>query len=237
MSANTNPQRSGQLMITKELLRPWSPCADGYRWFLEKFPKGDASYEMVQKALRTDNRREDARWLTDKVWENLILNTPATVADVTADHKAEALELIESTQSLKVEIEAPAEGSADAEAAEDDGIEKIGSSGDYAQIGSSGDYVRIGSSGDSARIGSSGDYARIGSSGYSAQINATGEEAVICSAGLNVKARVGTTGVLALAWHDEAADRVRIAVGYVGEDLKADTWYEIVGGNFVEVAE
>ena len=60
---------------------------------------------------------------------------------------------------------------------------------------------------------------------------------MICSAGLHTKARAGATGVLALAWHDDAADRVRIAVGYVGEGLKADTWYEVVAGEFVEVSE
>ena len=36
---------------------------------------------------------------------------------------------------------------------------------------------------------------------------------------------VGANGAIALAWHD--ADRPRIAVGYVGEGLEADTWYRL----------
>ena len=95
--ANTTEREP--LLITKELLRPWSPCAEGYRWFLDKkFPGDQASYQVVMQALRADDRHDDARWLTDKVWE-LVLNTPATVADVTADHKAEALALMEANLS------------------------------------------------------------------------------------------------------------------------------------------
>src|SRR5574337_42944 len=71
-----------RLQITRDLLKPWSPCANGYKWFLNKFPQG-AAYTAVQKALRDDNRLDDARWLTDQVWANLILNTPAITADVT----------------------------------------------------------------------------------------------------------------------------------------------------------
>ncbi|MGE8616109.1 MAG: hypothetical protein ACN6PF_27695 [Achromobacter veterisilvae] len=38
-------------------------------------------------------------------------------------------------------------------------------------------------------------------------------------------ARVGEGGFIALTWHDEEADRPRITVGYVGENIDADTWY------------
>ena len=72
------------------------------------------------------------------------------------------------------------------------GKNKIGSSGDYAQIGSSGDYAKIGSSGDYAQIGSSGDYAKIGSSGDSAQIGSSGNSAQIGSSG--DYAQIGSSG-------------------------------------------
>ena len=129
---------------------------------------------------------------------------------------------------------------------------KIGSSGDYAQIGSSGDNAQIGSSGYSAQIGSSGysaqigssgDYAKIGSSGYSAQIDSTGEYSVIMCAGNSsrAKAKVGSWITLAeWKWSDEKKRDVPVCVKteYVdGVNIKADTWYQLRNGKFVEVEE
>ena len=120
---------------------------------------------------------------------------------------------------------------------------KIGSSGYYAKIGSSDDYAQIGSSGDYAQIGSSGDYAQIGSSGDSAQIDSTGEDSVIMCAGNSsrAKAKVGSWITLAeWKWSDEKNHNVPVCVKteYVdGENVKADTWYQLKNGKFVEVNE
>jgi hypothetical protein len=120
---------------------------------------------------------------------------------------------------------------------------KIGSSGDYAQIGSSGDSAQIGSSGDSAQIGSSGYYAKIGSSGYYAKIDSTGEDSVIMCAGNSsiAKAKVGSWITLAeWKWSDEKKRDVPVCVKteYVdGENIKADTWYQLKNRKFVEVTK
>ena len=99
------------------------------------------------------------------------------------------------------------------------------------QIGSSGYYAQIGSSGDSAKIGSSGD---------SAKIDSTGEDSVIMCAGRNsrAKAKVGSWITLAeWKWSDEKNHvPVCVKTEYVdGENIKADTWYQLKNGNFVEV--
>ena len=138
---------------------------------------------------------------------------------------------------------------------------QIGSSGDYAQIGSSGDYAQIGSSGHSAQIGSSGSSAKIGSSGYSAQIcssgvyaqigssgdyakiDSTGEDSVIMCAGDSSKAKAKAGSWITLAeweWSDEKERHVPVCVKteYVdGENIKADTWYQLKNRKFVEVTE
>nr|DAW00424.1 MAG TPA: hypothetical protein [Caudoviricetes sp.] len=120
---------------------------------------------------------------------------------------------------------------------------KIGSSGYSAKIGSSGDSAQIGSSGDSAQIGSSGDYAKIGSLGDSAKINSTGEDSVIMCAGNNsrAKAKVGSWITLTeWEWNDEKNHYVPVCVKteYVdGNNIKADTWYQLKNGEFVEVTE
>ena len=117
---------------------------------------------------------------------------------------------------------------------------KIGSSGNSAKIGSSGNSAQIGSSGNSAQIGSSGNSAQIGSSGYSAQINSTGEDSVICCAGSGsvVKAKAGSW--ITLAEWECSDEKGRLAprcvkTEYVdGEKIKADTWYCLKNGEFVE---
>jgi hypothetical protein len=120
---------------------------------------------------------------------------------------------------------------------------KIGSSGDYAKIGSSGNYAQIGSSGNYAQIGSSGYSAKIGSSGNYAQIDSTGEDSVVMCAGNKsiAKATVGSWITLAeWKWNDKKKRDVPVCVKteYVdGENIKADTWYQLKNGKFVEVNE
>ena len=100
---------------------------------------------------------------------------------------------------------------------------------------------QIGSSGDYAQIGSSGDSAKIGSSGYSAKIDSTGEDSVIMCVGNNSKAKAKIGSWITLAeweWSDEKNRNVPVCVKteYVdGESIKADTWYLLKDGKFVEV--
>ena len=98
-----------------------------------------------------------------------------------------------------------------------------------------------GSSGYSAKIGSSGDSAQIGSSGDSAQIDSTGEDSVIMCAGNKSKAKAKVGSWITLAeweWNDKKNRYVPICVKteYVdGKNIKADTWYLLKNGKFVEV--
>ncbi len=118
---------------------------------------------------------------------------------------------------------------------------QIGSSGYSAQIGSSGDYAKIGSSGDSAQIGSSGDSAKIGSSGDSAKIASEGKYAVICCAGHRsiAKGKIGSWITLS-EWKYSDIEQASIPVCVKtekidGVKIKADTFYKLVNGEFVEV--
>ncbi len=118
---------------------------------------------------------------------------------------------------------------------------KIGSSGDSAKIGSSGDSAKIGSSGYSAKIGSSGDSAQIGSSGDYAKINSEGKYAVICCAGHGsiAKGKVGSWITLS-EWEYSPTENAYIPICVKtrkidGKRIKADTFYKLVNGKFVEV--
>ena len=117
---------------------------------------------------------------------------------------------------------------------------QIGSSGNYAQIGSSGDDARIGSSGNYAQIGSSGNYAQIGSSGDRARIKSEGEDSVVCCTGHDciVSAKKGSWITLAEWGYSREKDRyvpTFVRTEYVdGERIKADTFYKLKNGEFVE---
>ena len=86
-------------------------------------------------------------------------------------------------------------------------------------------------SGNSAKIGSSGDSAKIGSSGV---------DSVICCAGhgCTVKAKIGSW--ITLAEWEYSKEKGRsvprcVKTEYVdGEKIKADTWYCLKNGEFVE---
>ena len=95
--------------------------------------------------------------------------------------------------------------------------------------------------GNSAQIGSSGDSAQIGSSGDCAKIDSTGVDSVICCAGhgCTVKAKIGSWITLAEWEYSEEKGRSVprcVKTEYVdGEKIKADTWYRLKNGEFVEV--
>ena len=117
---------------------------------------------------------------------------------------------------------------------------QIGSSGNNAQIGSSGNDAKIGSSGDEAQIGSSSDGAKISSLGYGAKIDSTGEDCVIMCAGINsvAKASKGSWVTLSEWSYSEEKQRyipICVKTEFVdGEKIKADTYYSLKGGVFVE---
>lgn len=100
--------------------------------------------------------------------------------------------------------------------------------------------IKDNSSGNNAQIGSSGDGAQIGSSGYGAKIDSTGEDCVIMCAGINsvAKASKGSWVTLSEWSYSEEKQRyipICVKTEFVdGEKIKADTYYSLKGGVFVE---
>ena len=117
---------------------------------------------------------------------------------------------------------------------------QIGSSGYGAKIGSSGNGAKIGSSGYGAKIGSSGNGAQIGSSGNGAKIDSTGEDCVIMCAGINSVAKASKGSWITLSewsYSDKKQRYIPVCVKteFVdGKKIKADTYYSLKGGVFVE---
>ena len=70
----------------------------------------------------------------------------------------------------------------------------------------------------------SGNHSRLAASGNYSRLAASGDDSLVMGA-YNSRAKAAQNGAIALAWHD--GTRPRIAVGYVGEGLEADTWYRL----------
>ena len=87
--------------------------------------------------------------------------------------------------------------------------------GDYSKAASSGYYSKAASSGNSSKAASSGDYSTA----------ACDTNGFACVAGLNGEV-AGKEGSALSCGYEDTQGRMRIAVGYVGEDgIKPDTWY------------
>ena len=109
----------------------------------------------------------------------------------------------------------------------------VAASGDSSRLAASGDDSQLAASGDGSRLAASGSDSQLAASGNYSQLAASGDGSLIMGA-YGAQAKAGANGVVALAWHD--GQRPRISVGYVGETIKADTWYQLDDmGNFVEV--
>ena len=55
------------MKITKGMLREFSACTDGYRWFLENFPQGEAGHRELIEKLIASKRLDDANWLLSHI--------------------------------------------------------------------------------------------------------------------------------------------------------------------------
>ena len=112
---------------------------------------------------------------------------------------------------------------------------QLAASGNSSKLAASGDYSQLAASGDYSQLAASGNSSKLAASGNSSKLAASGDYSTVIAAAPNCIAKTGANGAIALAWHD--GDRPRIAVGYVGEGLNADTWYLLdKDGQFVEMS-
>jgi hypothetical protein len=89
--------------------------------------------------------------------------------------------------------------------------------------------------GDSGHASAAGNYGHASATGDSGHASATGDSGWSVG-GYHSRVKAAENGALTALYWDEAAKRPRVAVAYVGEDgIKADTWYRVEAGRFVEV--
>jgi hypothetical protein len=114
---------------------------------------------------------------------------------------------------------------------------QLAASGYSSQLAASGYSSQLAASGYSSQLAASGDYSKLAASGDYSKLAVDGKKSIAVASSLNCKAKAGEDGCIAMAWWDSDNERYRMAVGYVGEDIAADTWYEVVDGKLAKVEE
>ena len=113
---------------------------------------------------------------------------------------------------------------------------QLAASGDYAQLAASGDYAQLAASGHSAQLAASGDCAKLAASGDCAKLAASGEHSIVCAIGVNSIAKAYIGSWITLAEFDNTRIVKLVKTEQVdGEKIKADTFYKLENGKFVEV--
>ena len=118
---------------------------------------------------------------------------------------------------------------------------KLAASGDSAQLTASGDSAQLAASGYSAQLAASGDSAQLAASGDYAQLAASGKDSIVAGIGIGNTAKAALGCWICLAeWVYSAEKEAYIpvcvkAAQIDGEALKADTYYALKNGEFVEV--
>ncbi|HAV6206241.1 TPA: hypothetical protein JI303_13140 [Acinetobacter baumannii] len=212
------------MKITEQLLTQWGACSDGKRTFTQKFPEG-AEYKEVIAACDEDGHRDYRNWIFNHAFQHLeaseIVQAEADLLPKEIEKGLEPLNLLESAEST------------DTISKEDSS--RLAASGYNSRLAASGRYSQLAASGDDSRLAASGYNSRLAASGYNSQLAASGENSIVACSGLDSTFNVGKGGCVAIAYRD-AQDKVRFAVAYEGENVKADTWYRVnAEGEFIEV--
>jgi hypothetical protein len=115
---------------------------------------------------------------------------------------------------------------------------KLAASGAYSQLAASGDCSKLAASGVYSKLAASGDSSQLAASGAYSQLEITGSNSVGAAIGTNniIKASLGCWITLAeYKWDGMYYIPICVKSAQVdGEIIKADTWYKLVNGEFIE---
>ena len=108
--------------------------------------------------------------------------------------------------------------------------------GNCSVVTTNGDYSAVTNTGDYSIAFSNGNCSIVASTGYYSAVGVSGKHSVAVNTGCKGKVK-GTLGCwIACAEHNNKGYIVNFKSVYVdGKDIKADTWYRLENGKFVEV--
>ena len=123
------------------------------------------------------------------------------------------------------------------------GIEEAKSktTGDGAHAATNGNKAHAATTGNKAHAATTGDGAHAATTGDWAHAEVSGKESIASALGIGGKAK-GALGcwIVCAEWENKSTDwhiKCVKAAAVDGENIKADTWYMLKDGEFVEVAD
>ena len=238
---------ANNLKITKDRVKAWRACSDGYRWFLDNFPEGGA-FADVHKALIEDRRGSDADWLVGKAFDEFDTATRVKQITIIAGADAKAIE-----ERAAVDAEAATVGDranaataggwanaatvgVGANAVTTGDRANAATTGVGANAATTGDWANAATAGDWANAATVGDRANAVTTGEGANAATTGVGAVAAAIGRGAKAQAGAGGAIVLAHRDYRGRLICIRASMVGQDgIEAGAWYSLSeSGEFVK---
>jgi len=117
---------------------------------------------------------------------------------------------------------------------------QLAASGYYSQLAASGDNSQLAASGHYSKLAASGHYSKLAASGDSSKLEMTGEDSVGAAIGIDGIAKGKTGCWITLAewkYNYEKSRYVPVCVKSAqidGKKLKADIFYKLINGEFVE---
>ena len=98
-----------------------------------------------------------------------------------------------------------------------------------------GDYAHSATTGDYAHSATTGYSAHSATTGNSAESSVSGKNSIAASLGIKGKAKATKGDWLVLAEYDDNGKIIAMGIAQVRGKIKADTFYSLKGGKFVEV--
>ena len=188
---------TNNLQITKDRVKSWDACSDGYRWFLGKFPEG-AEFVPVYRALIADKRGDDADWLVGKLFDELETTTRVKQTAIIAGADAVAI---------------AAQVAAGAEAATTGYRANAATTGNWANAATTGYRANAATTGNWANAATTGKHAVAAALGMNAKAKASASGAIVLTHrnnGGNLicirAAMVGQDGIKPDVWYELSDD-------------------------------
>ena len=202
---------------------------------LNYYEPGESRYCDVDLDDVTDERKDDSK----RVGKKITVQGEIGIAGLV---KAAVNIGIEEAKSKTTGDYAHAATTGDyAHAATIGDYARAATTGDYAHAATTGDRTRAATTGDYAHAATTGDSAHAATTGFKAHAAVSGNESIASALGIEGKAK-GALGCWIVCaeweikndgWHIKCVK----AAAVNGEKIKADTWYMLKDGEFVEATD
>ena len=182
-------------LITKQRVKDWQACEDGYRWFLANYKPAEAEFVPVYQHLVRDDRGGDADWLMGKLFAEIdgALSVKLVTQIAGAEEKLIAEQVAAGATGFSTEDEANAATTGEgANAATTGNRANAATTGNRANAATTGNWANAATTGNRANAATTGNWANAATTGYRANAATTGEGANAATTGEGANA--ATTG-------------------------------------------